>query len=101
MAKWAIVQTYYKHAEYSLVVKHNDEDLRTFILNTLEEYASRDDDHNYNDYPDYSEHDLEDLIEIVVRLGNERVCDFQRGWGVREIRDMTAGSDDYLPCGHT
>ncbi len=83
-SKWIIVETYYKHGEYNLIVLNNNKELYNYLINKL-------DDYNYKfDYEYYKkacedEYLFDELINIVEKIGNERV-DSQRGWGVREIR---------------
>ena len=76
---WVIVETYYKHAEYNLFIMENDALLTEHLIEKLEEYDNRRDD--------YSNLDLDDLIELAEYIGNERVSS-QMGWGIREIRKI-------------
>ena len=76
---WAVVETYYKYAEYTLRFVKTESEMRDFLFATLQEY-------NYEGTFDEEDNDLdlEGLIDLVVELGNKRV-ERQDGWGVREI----------------
>ena len=80
--KWAIVETYYKHGEYALIIIESSSELRAYLDDKLEDYEDDSDSEEDSD-----DDDLEKLIAKVEYLGNERV-DNQRGWGVREIREI-------------
>ena len=75
---WAVVETYYKHAEYSLLIFKTEKELRNYILKELATYEYED---------DLDDKGIDDLIEIVVYIGSNRVEE-QMGWGVREIREI-------------
>ena len=76
--KWAVVETYYKYGEYSLVIITSKDELRKFILENLLEYEYTEEEEN---------EDISDLIEKIETLGNQRV-ENQSGWGVREIKEI-------------
>ena len=75
---WVVVETYYKHGEYSLFIFKTESELREYILEELITYE-------YEITLDNE--DIECLIEIVVQVGNDRVKE-QEGWGVREIKKI-------------
>ena len=76
--KWAIVRTYYKHAEYELLIV-SDESLRGYLLGELGKYL------DFSEIENVSEKSMSELIEYAVESGNERV-ENQSGWGIREIK---------------
>lgn len=98
--KWLVVETYYKHGEYDITVFNSEIELKKFIWMRLDEY-SIDDEQDPDDELEYDEvnyitrkmvkcdmeESLESVVERVVRLGNERV-ECQKGYGVREIREL-------------
>lgn len=76
MVYFIIVETYYKHGEYKLTILNNENKLHNFI------------DEKFTDYnidKNYCNLDLDDKIERLIKIGNQRVNN-QDGWGVREIR---------------
>ena len=79
--QWVIVETYYKHAEYTLNIIKSDDKLREYLEGKLEEYNEE-----YEIEQSASEN-LESLIEMVEDMGN-RMVESERGWGVREIREI-------------
>jgi hypothetical protein len=80
-AKWVIVETYYKRAEYKLTIITGINEMLEFLGEKLRDYSGSDDDEEDDD-EDYSS--LDDMICRVVEKGNTRVSR-QWGWGVREI----------------
>ena len=81
---WAVVETYYKHAEYSLTFIKTEKEMNDFLFAQLIDYKYYD---RGGSYEGVYELDLEDLMDLVVELGNERVRR-DRGWGVREITEV-------------
>ncbi len=72
---WAIVETYYKHGEYKLIIIQTEDELRNYILEQLKYYEIKLD----------GDEDLCVLMDLVLEQGQNRI-DEQLGWGVREIR---------------
>lgn len=75
MTHFIIVETYYKHGEYKLTIINNENELHDFMNEKIIEYNEE----------NYLNLDLDDKIEMVIKIGEERVRS-QDGWGVREIR---------------
>jgi hypothetical protein len=71
---WAIVETYYKRAEYQLIIIRSEVELRHYLIESMIEYEIEDD----VDIP------TPDLIELAQFHGNARVRS-EMGWGIREI----------------
>lgn len=70
MAIWAVVETYYKHAQFKLHIFYSDGELCSFLYSEIEDSAM--------------DMGLDDLISKAIEIGNENV-DNERGWGIREI----------------
>lgn len=98
--RWVIVRTYYKHAEYDLQIIKSEDELREYLVSVLEEYNEEEMSSltssqlgsrvKVNFEPAYGPvvpEDLEELIENVEELGN-RMVEGERGWGIREIREI-------------
>lgn len=83
-AKWVIVETYYKRAEYKLTIITGINEMLEFLGEKLQEYSESGEDEE-DDEEDYS--NLDDMVCRVVEKGNKRVSR-QGGWGVREIRQL-------------
>lgn len=80
MGVWAVVSTFYKHAEYELDIIEDDIELRIFLLRKLRDYSNGD--------SEYAESmSLDELIDFVEDAGNTEV-EAQRGWGIREVTQI-------------
>ena len=77
-ARWVVLEMYYKYQEYALRVLSGTK-MRKYLLDELREYKFK---MSHEDALD--EMDLQDLIDLVVELGEDRVKN-EQGWGVREI----------------
>lgn len=82
VVKWAILLTYYKYAEYDLIIIESENKLKEYIVKLLNDYKLM----GYGDGA-CDNKDTKFLIEEVVKLGNE-IVENQTGWGVREIREL-------------
>lgn len=97
---WVVVQTYYKHAEYSLDIYRSSEELKELLQQELSSYRRNNNEilnkSQQMQLAFYTENgttclgaqpDIDDLIELCVDIGNE-IVDAQNGWGVREIVEI-------------
>lgn len=91
---WIIVETYYKNAEYELIIKRTEEELREYLIKSLTLYKkciSAEDIEDDRDIEDIMSDDFiklstNELITKAVYLGNWNVSN-EYGWGIREIRE--------------
>jgi hypothetical protein len=75
MESWLVLETYYKHGDYSI---RNIKSLRSFLIDKCKEYEIKVQIDNMH---------IDDLIDIVIKEGNRRIEE-QEGWGVREIINL-------------
>jgi hypothetical protein len=83
---WAVVETYYKHAEYELKIFDCEKLFKNYLEETLSFYRSEYDEDDEDD-EDEEMTELHNMMKKVVRIGNKLVDD-ETGWGVREIREI-------------
>jgi hypothetical protein len=84
--KWMVVETYYKHAEYSAGIIDGAGMLKEYLLDLFSAYNMRESE--YEDCYDSDDAvELQNLIDLAVFVGNQRV-ENQRGWGLREVTEI-------------
>ena len=91
---WVIIETYYKYDEYKLNIIDSEQKMRKYLLVKLDTYKNDCDedekDESYGadvDNDDKDNKTIEQLIEKIVKMGNDRV-DSEYDWGVREIKKI-------------
>ena len=78
---YTVFSIYYKHAEYSVDIFEDDDSLREYCMEQLDEYNGEDGD---GDVDFHGIDDIEILIEKTIKYGKDAV-EKQWGWGVVSI----------------